>query len=228
MTTSVVVATTRPAMVAAHQDIATWIQERRRKISAELEESKQALATARARKWGTDALARQVRSIEKHDVFLAKVCGAIEAGYSIVPNFDLAALAVRTDKGAYGMSESRPVIGAARLPAGQGEYVSPEPEMTSWQEEREWPDKSKRKVTIFQTTAHAPVDVPFALMKKDLADALHQAMQERLFDEIGIVRDAPRGDPVLVGRITHPKSARWNYRGVTFFVGWWFDVNVLD
>lgn len=232
MTTSVVVATTQLALVAAHADIGTWIQERHRRLSAELEQSQAALATARARHWSTDALSRLVRGLEKHQVFLDKVKGAIEAGYTIVPNFNIDALAVRTDRPTpnYKSFESMPRVGAARLPAGVGEFVSPEPYIESWEIDRPRADgKGTYKVTIYRTTGQAPVDVPFVLMKKDLADALHAAMVERVFDEIGIVRDTPKGDPVLVGRIRHPKTLnRWDNRGVTFFIGWWFDVRALE
>ena len=83
-------------------------------------------------------------------------------------------------------------------------------------------------VTIYQTTEHAPVDVPHVLLKRDLADALHKALEEKLFDEIGIVQDTPKGDPVLVGRVLSPKARNWNREGVAFFIGWWFDPKVLN
>lgn len=229
MTTSLVVATDRPALVAAHRNVGAWIHARRDALAVELGEAREALAKAKERKWATETLDRLVKNLEKHEVFLDKVAGAIEAGYTIVPNFDFEQLAVRTARSVPGGSDtSQPRIGAARLPAGAGEFVSPEPYFTSWETEEKRGERTV-KVTIFQATDHAPVDVPFALMKRDLADALHAAMQEKLFDEIGIVRDTPKGDPVLVGRINHPKKInRWDRRGVTFFIGWWFDVRTLD
>lgn len=232
--TTTVTAVTRPALTMAHVDISNWIGARLERVRADLDEAKEQLAVARARKWATDGLSRQMRRLQQHETFLAKVSGAIAAGYAIVPNFQIGQmLAVRSEKEPpRGTLEAKPRVGAARLPAGRGEYVSPEPEFESWQEERTRERNGKREtytVTLFSTTQHAPVDVPLVLMKKELADVLHTALQEKLFDEIGIVSDTPRGDPVLVGRIRHPRNiGRWDTQGVTFFIGWWFNVETLE
>lgn len=229
--TAVVTATTRTALTSAHGDIQKWIRERLDRVTVELQAARAGFATAKERGHGTEAIARQLRRIEKHEAFLTKTLAAIAAGYTIVPNFNIEQIAVRTDKGTPSSTRtSTPTIGAARLPVGRGDFVAPEPEYISWEVETERPDKTKRTVRMYQATEHAPVDIPFVLVKKDLADALDTALREKLFDEIGIVRDTPRGDPVLVGRIRHPNAGRasWDNRGVTFFIGWWFDVRTLD
>jgi hypothetical protein len=237
--TTTLVATDRPSLDRAHQDVGRWVRERLDRVTLELQESRRALTVARERKWGTSALARVVRQQEQHEQFLLKVLAAVNAGFAIVPNFQITRLAVRTDREPEGLLtsiEHLPRVGAARLPVGRGKYVSPEPEFESWEEERTRKGGDgkdiKFTVTIYSTTAHAPVDIPLTLMKTELADALHEAMEARLFDEIGIVYDGPKRDPVLVGRVIHPKGTadRWGAmsKGVTFFIAWWFQPSALD
>ena len=227
--TETLVATTRPALVEAHNDLKAWITRRREGIAVEIVEVEQAVETAQTRQWALKPLENHLGRLRKHLTFLEKVSGAIEAGYAIVPNFDLQRLAVRTDK-AYPEQAAvmrRPEVGATRLPAGQGNYVAAEPEFEEWAVKKEG---QTYPVTMFRATEHAPIAVPFVLAKKEMAEALERALEEKIFDEIGIVRDARsyRGDPVLVGRIRHPKATRWTIRGVSFFIGWWFEPRTLD
>jgi len=225
--TTAIVAVDRPSLVKAHVDVASWVEQRLERNRVELREVEVSLTQARDRKWATTSIANQVRRLKAHETFLNKVRGAIEAGYTIIPNFDLTLLAVRTDKNAPRAEDrSVPTVAAVRLPAGHGEYVSPEPEFESWTIEETGPDNKKRNDTVYRATAHAPVDVPFVLIKQGLAERLHEAMKERLFDEIGIVEH--RRDPVLVGRILHPEARQWDRRGIAFFIGWWFNMQDLE
>lgn len=235
MTSTMVLATTRSALVSAHAELAEHVARQRDATVAEHAEVQAACALATDRHWATSPIKRRLARLERHLTFLDKVAGAIRAGYSIVPNFDLDLLAVRIRQaGRYGWHRvnDRPTVGAERLPIGEGEYVSPEPEFESWREDRL--DASGKKIgtnVIFRSTKDAPVAVPFVLLKRELADALHAAMTERLFDEIGVVNDArtrKRADPVLVGRVLHPNVRPGDRRGLCFFIGWWFDRRVLE
>lgn len=217
----------RASIVSAHGEILEQVTRQRGQVGLEVEQLRAAVQHAKELKWGTDALQRQLRRAEKRDLFLAKVQGALEAGFTVMPNLTLHVLAVRTEKNpSRNIERSQPEIGVQRLPAGKGEYVSPEPCFESWEDEIGSGD-SKRTVTLYRTTEHAPVDVPFVLMQTGLAEQLADAMSLRLFDEIGLVQDG-QGDPFLVGRVLHPKPVRYEHRGVAFFLGWWFDPRVLS
>ena len=223
-------ATSKPTLQTAHQEAATWIDRRLEVVRAEMKDVGAALNNAVERKWATAALERAHGKLVAHEAFLMKVQGAIRAGYSIVPNFNVRLLAVRTDRRVPQQElNGIPRVGARRLPAGAGQFVSPEPEFASWEREYQGKDGKQHSVTVYQATEHAPVDIPFVLAKGPLADALNQALEEKIFDEIGIVQDTPRGDPVLVGRIMHPRRmSRWDNAGVTFFIGWWLDLRTLE
>lgn len=235
MTTAIVTATNKPALEAAHGGLAAWVERRITEARAQLQEVRDGLALARERGHGTQVLGRQARKLEKQVVFLDKVQGAIRAGYHVIPNLPLDVIAVRTDRTPPQASgEERPILGAARLPAGVGEFVAPEPEFQSWGVERVKKDGSKYSVTMYAATEHAPVDLPFVLVHGELGQALNTALRECLFDEIGVVRDRPKGDPLLVGRINHPNArllGGWrgqSREGVAFLIGWWFDPTSLD
>jgi len=233
MENELVVANGPMALQSAHHDIGEWVGGKIGLANAELDEIEKAIATAIERKWATKDIKRRETALKKYKSFLEKIAGAVSAGYAIVPNFDMDVLAVRTNGQIPGAeSTDRPRIGAAKLPIGKGEYVSPEPEMCSWQQDYTDCKGVAKTRTMFSVTANAPVAVPFVLMEKTLADVLHKAMQEKLFDEIGIVNARRKGDPVLVGRIHHPKhqSTRWwdNRKAVSFFIGWWFDTSALS
>lgn len=225
-------ATDRPTLVGAHGNLEDWIGVKIAGLAAELVVSEAELDRAAERKWAVKPFERQIDRTRKHLAYLRKVKAALEAGYSIIPNLRLDLLAVRTNKHPKYLLqevESRPEVEAQKLPIGDGAFVNPSPEYRHWQISR--PNSSgtgTHHVTLYETTDHAPVDVPHVLLKRDLADALHKALEEKLFDEIGIVQDSPRGDPVLVGRVLSPKASGWNRDGVAFFIGWWFDPKTLE
>ncbi len=227
--TAIVAAHDRQSLTSAHRDVSMWVARRQEALEAEVREADAALKQARDRKWATASLANQARRLRSHQTFLAKVAGALDAGYTIMPNFDMTVLAVRTDKAVpSGQDRNVPSVGAVRLPIGQGQYVSPEPEFVSWQHTENLAGGKTREVTLYRATEHAPVDVPFVLVKAGLADRLNEALKSELFDEIGIVRQQPRRDPLLVGRILHPRARHWDRRAVAFFIGWWFDPRELE
>lgn len=230
--TALMTATDRPTLVSAHGNLEAWIDTKIAALAGELAEMATEHERALERKWAVKPFERQMDKTSKHLAYLRKVKAALAAGYSIIPNLRIDVLAVRVNKNPRHLMqevEERPSVSAEKLPIGDGTYVSPSPEYRSWQIER--PNRNGQgthHVTIYETTDHAPVDIPHVLMKRDLADALHLALEQKLFDEIGIVRDTPRGDPVLVGRILSTKASGWNRDGVAFFIGWWFDPKVLE
>ena len=237
MTTALITAKPeRQSILRAHDEVLGHVEARIAEGRAHLAELEGGAQHTERGTFGSKALESAMVRERKHLTFLDKVAAALRAGYTLMPNLNLTLLAVRTDRGVpTGLAEERyrgrPSaldIKARALPAGEGRYVSPEPELESWTEQRGTEGKDQHQVTVYQASAHAPVDVPIALVKPELAAALEDALRGKLFDEIGIVQDNARRDPLLVGRILDPRARAYDRRGLSFFLGWWFNPAVLD
>jgi hypothetical protein len=235
MGTTVVSRPDRPSILQAHSEVLAHVDARRADAAANLAELSQGMEHTQRGTFGSRALEAAVVRERRRLVFLDKVGLALRSGYTLMPNIGLTLLAVRTTRGVsgtlyehcYGGRPSELNVPAQALPPGEGAFVSPEPELKSWPETR-GEGNDKHSVTVYQATEHAPVDVPITLVRQELAEALEHALDERLFDEIGIAQDSAKKDPLLIGRILHPKARSFDRRGVAFFLGWWFDPRALD
>lgn len=228
-----------------HGSLKEWVHRQLDETNSELSEINGLLEKAKRQKFGTKDIAKHQKKIIAYKKFLIKIFAAIQAGYTIIPNFDIESLAVRSDGRTVAGNKhySPPIHGAMKLEIGKGRYVSPEPEFESWTQAGKDYHGEAITETFYYATKNAPVPMPLFLARTQLAETLMSAMKEKLFDEIGIVngkrqhqthrvpvsaQTATGIDPILVGRILHPKASQWNKRMVTFFLGWWMDTKMLQ
>lgn len=166
---------------------------------------------------------------------------AMTAGYLVVPDFPLDVFAIRTKaktpRGSQIGNSWRPTIlqGPAALPPGEGRYVSPRPLVEGTSEKI--PDGKGGETTrwYWEAMEFRDVAIPVRLVRPEILSATAQAMARKVFDEIGLVGPArpvsagrgPKGDPIIAGRIRHPKWKSYAPRGTTFFIAWWLDTSTL-
>jgi hypothetical protein len=223
------VATDQAQMQAAHGHMIDWARAKQLECDRELSEERANLSIAEDRKWATAAFKRRISMLEKRRVFYEKIEIALNAGYVIVPNFEMDIFAIRTvaytprggvRSGSFNNFDQE----AQRLPAGEGEYRNPKPVVLE-EREKVKDEKGERTLVTQWPSEFQDVDFPIALAKPVLMSRTAEAMAAKVFDEVGVARDTQwrgsrRGDPIILGRIRNPRP---NRPDMTFFVGWFFD-----
>ena len=218
-------------MEAAQKGLKEWVGEKLMSVAAEMRDAMQNLQIAKDHKWKTVGWQNQVAKLRRQVAFYQKVKEAVTAGYYIVPPFPMTLIAVRTDA-AFPPDQrvaSQPAAieaveqPAAKLPTGEGTYVQPHSraEWTSWGPRQMQPDGTYKRVEGYRTGDWKDFDFPFKLVKPQLLAQLAEAMQAKIFDQIGIMRPTvAKADPILLGQILSPTRGR---PPTTFFIGWWLD-----
>lgn len=226
-----------PSDVTAEQGkLITWCQQKMASLSSDKKELEESLAIAVKNRWRQTTLKKHIALHEKRIVYYDKIRAASEAGYLIVPNFDVEVMAVRTKrlnpKWACESYQGSDKVGLARpdiLPVGQGAYVDDK----NIVEHREFTNKNDKGVTT--THRYTPIgfndpDFPVLAVKPILLEATALAMSKKIFDRIGVVT-GKKTDPVVVGQIIDPRGGltQWHQprRVVTFFIAWWLDTDML-
>lgn len=190
------------------------------------------LEIATRNRWGSrQSLDRAIKREEKREDYYGKVKAAIQAGYLIIPNFPVSALAVRVKDG----SKPRWMTGEWRtnrlvdaqpqqLRAGEGHYVDDQKVV----ENQSWIDESNKTHRRFTANEYdEEIDFPLVDVKPVILEAAERAMALRIFDRIGVVQQRPKEDPILVGQIEGKFSQKGATHTVTFFLAWWLNVDNL-
>lgn len=221
-------------MARAQGSLRSWATAKRGEVEGELVELRSALDIAVRNKWGTRrVLASQITRAERRVEFYAKVSAALDAGFLIVPNFAMDVFAIRTKarapRGGWTQSDWRARRGQEPqlLPAGAGGYVGPVPAL-----ERSTESVRNGKGELVERHSYMPVewrdvDFPVEMALPVVMERTEAALRLKLFDEIGIAKDAQavrRGDPMILGRLRNPRP---NRPAATFFIAWSFDPTSL-
>lgn len=144
-----------------------------------------------------------------------KMVAALEAGYLPMPRIGFEPIAIRTDDVkprqkpttstyvAPGVIPERPKC----LPVGKGDNVAayPEGEVAKAKAMRKRSDGTEYEVTEYTThaTKFLPVELPVEFLKPEVIARTSAALEARIFDEVGIVRETG-GDPLVIGIIRRP------------------------
>jgi hypothetical protein len=230
-----VVALVPSDLPAAQSSLVSWTRAKIIALGEELREQRQNLAQAKRLKWKHTGWTSAISRTRKRMIYFAKIQTALRAGFLIVPNFDVEVIAVRVANANRSPNEAVDVNTAAPqlLPPGIGQYV--DNQLSGHFETRAWKDSQGRDHSTqdFHPTAYdTEIDFPATLVKPVVMEATQLAMDQLLFDRIGIVRKSRRSDPIVVGQIIDPATtSKWQLRSqpkcVTFFVAWWLDTRDL-
>lgn len=221
-------------LTRAHQDLGVWADRKLAELDREARDLTESLNVASTGGLKTDAIDRALARTERRLTFYRKIKKALDAGYMVVPNFPMDMIAVRTSaKSArgglrrnfgYAPSDHYPQPAQQRLEAGEGRYVAGTALVERFtQQERRKPEAAPETCYYVKPgDLDDDIEVPMALAVPAVMSATSRALQEKIFDEIGIARDRTvGGDPMILGRLLNPKH-KWA-TPVTFFVAWFFD-----
>lgn len=235
--TDFIVYANNPAdMSSAQTSLIQWSGQKIEAERGELAEAQRNFQAAKTHKWSTAGWGRQVKKHNKRIEFYEKIEAALKAGYYIVPPFPIDLFAIRTD-------QRSPKVGYKRnppwqrdqyeqkasvLPAGEGEYVSPDPTIVK-EEWEESDDKGGTKlVPYWSADEWKEVDFPFKLAKAEILGATRAALALKIFDQMGALPTHRAPDPIICGQILYPEKQPYGpRRALTFFVTWWLDTRTI-
>lgn len=237
-------ASTPTGMRHAQQDLIDWMGNKLASVQQELEQSKaeaaelhEAFEHAQKRKWQTSTISKhhnlalkRVSMAEQRIAYYTKIMQALQAGFYIVPPMGMTLFAIRTDakkpakkwrcltwKGEANFKQE-----AKTLPAGEGEYKNPQPEIRENHGE-EYKDSEGQVKRPYWAHAWEPIDFPVTMLKPHIMKATDRAMALKIFDELGVLpQDYRRNpDPVILGRIYEPKKGGYyEPKAITFLIVW--------
>lgn len=226
VTEATLVACNPQEMAVAQEGMIAWACRMQEKVKEEIVELEAALEIATRNGWGTrKALQNQLNRAAKRIIFYEKIEHALREGYLVVPNFDMDIFAIRTKahvpRGQWKQWGNNPANyrqPAAMLPAGEGKLVSPLPTL-----EHIDTGTAEKPRHEYRPIEWEDVDFPLEMAKPVVMGVTARALRLKLFDSIGIARNAGvgrRGDPMILGRFHNPRTGRPD---VTFFIAWLLD-----
>lgn len=225
-------------MNQSRQQLAQWLGAKIRAVKADAEELAQARDMAIKQKWGNVTLKRHADIATKRLAFYEKVRSAVDAGYTIVPNFPVDLFAIRVNKAnPPGLRYSKdrdyqrfdvPPVPVKALAEGEGRYVdSTQLGKTS---ERELLNEKKEQFTryYFDVTNYQGVEFPISCARPVVMQATAEAMALKVFDAIGICPQRNvRQDPLIIGQIHRKRGGYMGPQIVSFLIVWHIDLNTL-
>lgn len=233
----VFVAKTAGELATAQHGMIAWCRARIEAEEAELNDAMENHRIALERHWATEPWERRINRHDKKVQFFQKILGALEAGLVLVPNFDIDVFAVRVKAKKAPVKAGRDDFRVSQvdpkmLPAGVGRYVDDQTKVRNIGTHKEKNSYGgEDKITTWQSADFQSIDFPVDVANPVILEQVGNAMDLKVFDEIGIARNqdrlrsSGRGDPILIGRVRNP-SHRFA-KPVSFFLGWYFDVRTL-
>lgn len=236
-------------MKAAQSDLVQFLNFKLGTIEAEFKDLNAAISEARKNNWKYDALERARNKVAKQEEYYFKMLKAVEAGYTMIPDFPIDVFAIRvTRKGVRAQTQRRensynhPSIANEQpdmAAAGEGEYKNPS------QLVRHYTHKEKRdgrEVEVKTTTAADRQDeivFPMIAARPVVMNATAEAMALKVFDQIGICRPVEHlehsrtfavsgsGDPLIIGQILRRRAGYQQPKVASFIIAWHVNLNDL-
>lgn len=218
-------------MQEARSGLANWLTAKITAVGAEMQDYQESLAEAVRNKWSAKGLKKAISSAFWRKEFYEKTLDAVEAGFTIVPEFPIDVFAIRVQREApeggvqtSTWSRATPALEVCEiLPTGAGGYVSPTPKTVHWKETRQNEQGKDFKMNLVRATALQSVEFPIRSARAEVMSATAQAMALKVFDEIGICPQTRKADPLIIGRILLPGSDQT----VNFLIAWHLNLNDL-
>jgi len=212
----------------AQQQLSTWCRSKIAALGSELRDHRQNLRHARVSKWKTSPWSSLVNKTKRRMIYYAKIKAAVDAGYLVVPNFDIDVFAVKTMRLSPPNTDDHTLAQPDLSPPGRGRYV--DDVVFSYQREDELThrDGTKHKRVVDVPTGYDETpDIPLRGVKPIILDATQRAMALRIFDQIGVVKQR-RQDPIIVGQVIDPDvNHKFWKKTICFFIAWWLDPSTL-
>lgn len=210
-------------MAEAQGTTIEWADQRITEATQELTEAQQvsdALSGASLRRSQAYNLISKARSRLR---FYEKVKAALQAGYYIVPPFNIQLFAIRRDDAPPAERSERSWVverSAQSLPVGEGQYVNPQLRRLHIDNRKEkQADGSTREVAIYENEDEwRDVALPVRALKPKVIEEVGRALELRIFDALGIAPAYRAADPIVLGEINRPNGGH-----LSFFVAWWLD-----
>lgn len=238
----VVVATNQQEMASAQRQLIAWADQKVVDISVEMAELDQNLNLAKKNKLNTSRIQRNIAKLEKKRQFYEKAKAAFEEGYVLVPNQEMDVFLVRTSRNlppcakqdnSTTFTESPripfvPDIQSNRPALGDGKNVSNRPETTYSQVYKEGFSKDGKQIYnryAWATDFNDVIDFPFDLAKPQVVELTTRAAALKIFDELGVLPQTRKGDPMVLGKIFIKEG--WRRKEMTFLVAWFVDTRGL-
>lgn len=220
-------------MAEAQGQTVTWTARKLAEAQRELSEAEAVFASLNAARLNTLPATRMQRAAARRVRFYTKIKAALELGYYIIPPFDLQLFAIRTDrqKPYADKDESRWTReqNPRDLAIGAGEWKSPVAhrfEVGKKVEPIPYPSNDgpkTREVKVYANLEFGDLEIPVRALKPQVIEATGRALQEKVFDALGMAPTYRSADPIIAGRILHPDGKQ----ALTFFVAWWLDESDL-
>jgi hypothetical protein len=230
-------------MQAAQLDIAAWLRNRLKSLFAEWSELDAALNEAARNGWRMEPLQRQLNKVGAQEKFYTKALLAVEAGYTIVPEFPIDVFAIRVKRkhvtqqyvetrGQWSNPVSNIEDQQSDLPtAGEGRYESPTAKLRGQTRTENDGKGGKEIIKCAFTDDWGDIVFPLKAARPVVMNATAQAMAMKVFDQIGICRPvrnaaARTGDPLIVGQVLS-NGPHWSRKCINFIIAWHLNLNEL-
>ena len=223
------IAITPSGMMEAQKGCIDWAVKKLKSAEHEVILAEQNFNALHSNGLNTNRAQTMIRKARARVGFYEKVKAALDAGYYIIPPFDVQVFAVRTnsktprrelDTRAWERDITPPA-----LPVGEGNYVDPRPDrIESETETHTNRDGTTREVMLYENGDWKDIELPVRAMKPQIIEETGKALKLKIFDMLGIAPAYKSADPIIVGQIRQPGS---NKSPLTFFVAWWLDYSDL-
>lgn len=220
-------------LAGAHGNMREWAATMAKLMGDQADELQEAMNVAARSGWEFGTIERHKKLARKRRDFYAKIIAALDAGFMVVPNFEMTTWVVRTRRvnpsgglreNAYSVPDWFPQE-SGRLPAGEGRYVGRSATYKHDVVERQNAKGEKTKLNRSWPDGfdESPA-FPIAFAAPHVMERTSEALAALIFDEVGVSGDAATGDPILLGRVLNPRRGR---QAVSFFIAWSMDLRRL-
>jgi hypothetical protein len=224
------IATTPAQMEASQQYMIVWCNRRLEREKMEIADLERTIAEAQAASLKTGSWKRRLAMARAKMTFYRKVKLALQKGYYIVPPFPVQRFAIRTNAvyprghSTNYRNQSDWEQSAQLLQEGDGDFENPFPtkEHYTYQvtdDKGQFVEKTAWRPGVFDG-----LDFPFKLAKPEIIAAVGRALQDKLFDALGVLPQYKTPDPIVVGQLIPPHR---RHDPLCFFVAWWMDPEKL-
>lgn len=220
------IATTPAQMQEAQGAMIQWCDQRVEDQKVEIAELERTIGEAQRVSMNVVTWKGRLALARRKMTFYRKVKAALLKGFYIVPPFPVKIFAIRVGSETEPqntVSKHRWDIDRAQkgksLEGGEGRWVNPIPEINTWTES----DTKDGKIVTeryFEPGNWRDVNFPFKMVKPEIIAAVRGAMEDKIFDTLGVLPEYKTPDPIVMGQIIPPHRKN---DPLCFFIAWWMD-----